>query len=121
MGLPIRIAYKLLIEYILGVELPDGVIAGRGLAIFHGVGLVVSPSVRLGRNVTLRQNTTIGHKRVSEGSPCIGDNVDIGANSVIVGAIRIGDNVTIGAGTVVTKDVPSNSIIIGNPAKLIKS
>ncbi|GIS23019.1 MAG: hypothetical protein CM15mP123_09210 [Gammaproteobacteria bacterium] len=45
------------------------------------------------------------------------DNVSIGANSTILPGIKIGENVTIGAGSVVTKDVPKNSLVFGNPAK----
>lgn len=46
----------------------------------------------------------------------IGNNVRIGSNATIL-PVNIGDNVVIGAGAVVTKDVPANSIIKGNPAK----
>ena len=105
----------------MGIELPDKINAGPGLAVFHGVGLVVNGHTLIGHDVTLRQNTTIGHKRENEGCPRIGNKVDVGANSVIIGAITIGDNVIIGAGSVVTKDVPKNSIIVGNPARIIKS
>lgn len=44
----------------------------------------------------------------------------IAANSTVIGEISIGDNVIIGAGSVVTKDIPSNSVYVGNPAKFIK-
>jgi acetyltransferase-like isoleucine patch superfamily enzyme len=47
----------------------------------------------------------------------IGDNVFLGANSVVLPGITIGNNVIIGAGAVVTKDVPSDSVYAGNPAK----
>ena len=50
----------------------------------------------------------------------IGNNVWIGANSVILPEVEIGDNVVIGAGSVVTKDIPKNSIAVGNPCKVIK-
>jgi len=50
----------------------------------------------------------------------IGNNVWIGANSVILPELTIGDNVVIGAGSVVTKDIPSNSIAVGNPCKVIR-
>lgn len=50
----------------------------------------------------------------------IGNNVWIGANSVILPEIEIGNNVVIGAGSVVTKNIPSNSIAVGNPCKIIK-
>ena len=51
--------------------------------------------------------------------PSIGDNVSLGANVNILGDITIGDNVVIGAGSVVVKDVPSNCVVAGNPAKII--
>ena len=54
------------------------------------------------------------------GSPVIGDNVNIGSNSCIIGELSIGDNVIIGAGSVVVKDVPSNVVVAGNPAKIIR-
>lgn len=49
----------------------------------------------------------------------IGDNCYIGTGATILGPVRIGDNVTIGAGAVVTKDIPSNVVVAGNPAKII--
>lgn len=50
----------------------------------------------------------------------IGDNVWIGANCVILPEVQIGSNVVIGAGSIVTKSIPSNSIAVGNPCKVIK-
>lgn len=50
----------------------------------------------------------------------IGNNVWIGGNVTILPGVTIGDNCTIGAGSVVTKDIPANAIVGGNPAKLIK-
>jgi len=51
----------------------------------------------------------------------IGNNVFIGFGSMIMPGVTIGDNVVIGAGAVVTKDIPSNCIAVGVPAKPIKS
>ena len=51
--------------------------------------------------------------------PIIGDNVIIYAGACIVGGIKIGNNAIIGANAVVTKDVPDNAIVVGNPAKII--
>lgn len=57
----------------------------------------------------------------SAGRVDIGDNVFIGINSIILKGVTVGDNVIIAAGSIVTRDVPSDSVIAGNPAKLICS
>jgi hypothetical protein len=51
----------------------------------------------------------------------IGKNVFLGANAVVLPGIHIGDNSIIGAGAVVTKDVPANSIAVGNPARIVST
>ena len=51
----------------------------------------------------------------------IGNSVWIGGNVTILPGITIGDNCTIGAGSVVTRDIPANSIAVGNPARVIKT
>lgn len=51
----------------------------------------------------------------------ISSDVWIGANAVILAGVTIGSHSVIGAGSIVTKDVPSNTIVTGNPAKVIKS
>ena len=51
----------------------------------------------------------------------IGSNVFIGAGSIVLPGVSIGDNVVIGAGSVVSKDIPSNSLALGNPVKVICS
>ena len=51
---------------------------------------------------------------------CIGNDVWIGAHTCVMKGITIGDGAIIGAGSVVTKDVPPNVLVAGNPAKLIK-
>ena len=50
----------------------------------------------------------------------IGNNVWIGGSVTILPGVEIGDNVSIGAGSVVVKDIPSNSVAVGNPCKVIK-
>lgn len=51
----------------------------------------------------------------------VGNNVWIGGNVVVVPGVTIGDNSVIGAGSVVTKDIPANSLAVGNPCKVIKT
>ena len=59
----------------------------------------------------------LGYTRI--GLVDIGNNVFIGASSTVLPGVRIGDNVVIGAGSVVTCDIPSNSVAVGSPAKVI--
>ncbi|MFD2514326.1 acyltransferase [Pontibacter locisalis] len=51
----------------------------------------------------------------------IGKSCFIGINAIVLPGLRIGDNVIVGSGTVITKDVPANSIVAGNPGRIIKS
>ena len=57
----------------------------------------------------------------SFGRIIIGNNVHIGINSVIMPGVTIGDNVVVGCSAVVTKDIPSNSVAAGVPARVIES
>ena len=55
------------------------------------------------------------------GKITIGNNVHIGTNAIIMPGVTIGDNCIIGCGAIVTKDVPSNSVAVGIPAKVIET
>ncbi|NBA85277.1 serine acetyltransferase [Emticicia sp. CRIBPO] len=123
--IPYLVLYRILVEWVLGVELPYKTKVGKGLIIHHGHALVVNDSTRIGDNCTLRHSTTIGNKQLDDDkftkSPEIGNNVDVGSNVCIIGPIKVGNNVKIGAGSVVTKDIPPNSVVVGNPARVIKT
>jgi len=120
LGLPLVILYKTLVNWLLCVDIDCHTTAGEGLRVFHGQGLVVNRATVLGRNVTLRQNTTIGNKYIGGESPTIGSGVDVGANSVILGGVRIGDGAVVGAGSVVVHDVPPGAVVAGNPAHVVR-
>ena len=120
-GLPIRMLYKLVINYILGIDIHDETTIGSNFQVFHGHGLVIHKNTIIGNNVIVRQNTTIGSAIDGGQAPTIGNNVNIGANSVIIGSVHIGDNSVIGAGSVVIKNVVENTTVVGNPARMIKS
>lgn len=95
-----------------GVDIGMDSSIGAGFYIGHFPGVVITDHCSIGRNLKIRQNTTIGIKDNSY-YLTIGDNVDIGANSCIIGGdITIGDNVTIGAMSFVLKDIPSNTTYI---------
>lgn len=61
----------------------------------------------------------IGYSKV--GRVVIGNDVFIGADSVILPGVTIGSNVVVGAATVVTKDIPDNCVVVGNPGRIISS
>ncbi|MEG2632990.1 MAG: DapH/DapD/GlmU-related protein, partial [Oscillospiraceae bacterium] len=50
----------------------------------------------------------------------IGNNVWIGGGAIILPGVTIGDNAVIGAGSVVTKDIPSNTVAVGNPCRVLR-
>lgn len=58
--------------------------------------------------------------RRKRGTTQIGKKCFIGHNAIIMCDVKIGDEVVVGAGAVVTKDVPSNCIVAGNPARIIR-
>lgn len=116
--------YRLIIEWILGVEINWNVEMGKSAIVYHGQSLVIFANTTIGENCTLRHSTTLGNKQLVNGNvtqgPKLGDNVDVGAHVCILGNIEIGNNVKIGAGSIVVKDVPDNCVVVGNPARIIR-
>lgn len=96
----------------------SGMLIGESMWIAHPYSTILNAE-RIGKNFRCIHCTTLGASK--NGIPTIGDNVSLGANVVIIGAVKIGNNVTIGAGSVVVKDIPDNSVAVGNPAKVIKT
>ena len=117
-----NVLYHFYTQYVLGCDIPASTVIGEGFELYHSAhASVISPGTIIGRNVSLRQNTTIGAKgfQGAEKSPVIEDDVTIGPNVCIIGDITIGKGATIGAGAVVVKDVPPYSVVVGNPARVI--
>lgn len=122
LGIFFRIWFKLL-SVLHDIEIPNRTRIGKGLYMGHFQNIVFNQSVIIGENCTINNGVTIGKESRGkrEGSPILGDRVMVGANSVIVGNIKIGNDVLIGACTFVNFDVPSNSVVLGSPGKIIST
>ncbi|KAI9501931.1 hypothetical protein GGI25_000196 [Coemansia spiralis] len=88
------------------VDIGDDVMFGPGVHVYTATH-PVDPAARLSG-------------LESANSVKIGNNVWVGGHAVILPGVTVGDNVTIGAGAIVTKDVPNNVVVAGNPARIIK-
>lgn len=90
---------------------------GPGLILAHGRNITVNSRSVIGSRCVLFKGCTIGSVRSGkrEGVPCIGNRVVIGCNAFVCGGITIGDDVLIAANALVNFDVPSNSVVVGNP------
>lgn len=116
---PLTIIYHVhrkLVQILCGIKLDYTVQVGRRVQIDHFGGMIIGAK-KIGDDVILRQNTTLGIKSLSnlEGKPTIENGVSIGAGAVIVGDITVGKNSTIGPNVVIFSDIPENSIVY--PAK----
>lgn len=107
-----------------------GVQIGNNVHLFNtnvdfGHGFLVS----IGNNVTLTGVTVLAHDASTQiplgvskvGMVKIGNNVFVGHGSIILPGVSIGDNCVIGAGSVVSKNIPANSVAVGNPIRIVEN
>ena len=104
-----------------GFQIPPSTQIGKGLYIGHWGTIVVNGKTIMGDFCNLSPGVTIGqtNRGKNKGVPTIGSKVWIGTNAVIVGNIIIGDNVMIAPNAFVNISVPSNSLVVGNPASIL--
>lgn len=98
-----------------GCNIMENVFISNSVSI--GTGCLINYGAALHHDVTVGSYCEISPKAVILGRCKIGDFVSLGANSTILPDITIGDNSIIGAGAVVTKNVKSNTTVVGIPAK----
>lgn len=105
-----------------------------GENVFINFGCIIDESfcwlIEIGNNVTLAPNVHIlahdastkkelGYTKL--GGVKIGNDVFIGAGTIVLPGVRIGNQVVVGAGSVITKNIPDNSVVVGNPAAVVCS
>ncbi|MBM4332164.1 MAG: serine acetyltransferase [Deltaproteobacteria bacterium] len=106
---------------ILGIHIDIGARIGKGLYIGHYGGIFIGPVV-IGDYCNISQQVTIGEGRLGtlrQGLPSIGDYVYIAPGAKIFGKITIGNNASIGANAVISKDIPDNAVVVGNPGRIV--
>lgn len=120
-GLWHRLCLKRL-QYKNGMEIPYNTKIGKGLYLAHPYNITINPAAVIGENCNIHRGVLIGQENRGhrEGAPVIGDKVWIGINAAVVGKVTVGDDVLIAPNTYVNCDVPSHSIVFGNPC-IIKS
>lgn len=113
-------------DYGYNIEIGENFYSNHNLVILDPAKVTFGDNVFIGPNCGFY---TAGHpldvqernKGLEYAKPItVGNNVWFGGNITVLPGVTIGDNSTIGAGSVVTKDIPANSLAIGNPCKVIR-
>ena len=123
---------NILVESSFQCDYGYNIFVGENFYMNHNGVILDAAKVEFGDNVFIAPNCgfyTAGHpidieqrnKGLEYAKPIkVGDNVWIGGNVVVLPGVTIGNNCVIGAGSIVVKNIPDNSIAVGNPCKVIK-
>jgi maltose O-acetyltransferase len=123
----VHIRPPLFVDYGRFIHIGAGTFINYGLVALDVVSITIGSNVKIGTNVQLLTPThpidpALRLQRLEAAKPIvIGDNVWIGSGAIVLAGVTVGENSVIGAGAVVTKDVPANVVVVGNPAKVVKS
>lgn len=116
---PVSVLYRVVIDWLLGVEIPWGTSIGPNLRLQHAQSIVINREAILGAGVSLHQGVTLGGRASGHDCPTLGDGVRVGAGAIIIGSVHVGDGANVGAGAVLLQDVPAGASAVGNPARII--
>ena len=117
-------------RFLTGIEIHPAAKIGKNFFIDHGMGVVIGETAEIEDNVTLYHSVTLGgispsinsgKQRGIKRHPTLKNNVVVGSGAQILGPIIVGEFAKIGANAVVTRDVPEHAIMVGVPAKNIKT
>ncbi|MDN5895670.1 MAG: sugar O-acetyltransferase [Nocardioides sp.] len=114
------------VDYGENIRIGARFFANFGLVALDCCPITVGDDVQLGPNVQLLtplhpMEARARRDKWEYAAPItVGDNVWIGGGAMILPGVSIGDNVVIGSGSVVTKDVPADTLAVGNPARVIR-
>ena len=125
-GLNPFIEQPFMCDYGYNIEIGDNFYSNHNLIILDPAKVIIGNNVFIGPNVSIytayhpldKDLRNEGYEQAKK--IIIKDNVWIGGSVIILPDVTIGENSVIGAGSVVTKDVPPNTVVAGNPAKIIK-
>ena len=108
---------KIFIKYGLKIDTPN---IGENFIMGHARNITINGNAVIGNNCVIFKNATFGSIRsgLKKGAPTLGDNVVVCCNAFVCGGIRIGDDVLIAANSFVNFDVPSHSVVFGNPGEI---
>ncbi|WP_313817820.1 DapH/DapD/GlmU-related protein [Citricoccus sp.] len=105
--------------------LGDRVFLNSGCAFQDQGGITIGNGCQIGHNTVIATlNHALDPERRLDMHPApvvIGTNVWIGSNATILPGVTIGDNAVVAAAAVVTKDVPADSVVVGSPARVVRS
>jgi serine O-acetyltransferase len=85
----------------------------REVFLPHPQGIVIHSQARIGQDVVIGHQVTLGGRDISPAAPNIEDGVYIGAGAKILGGVTVGRGATVGANAVVTRDVPAGATVVG--------
>ena len=117
-------------RFLTGIEIHPAAKIGKNFFIDHGMGVVIGETSEIKDNVTIYHSVTLGgispsidsgEQRGVKRHPTLKNNVVVGSGAQVLGPITVGEFAKIGANAVVTRDVPEHAIMVGVPAKNIRT